>query len=229
MINCDAEGMTEHYPVLILLVPLFGALLATLLGSERQVACWFTALIALGGSSILAIGNICALLASAEGELRYRMGGWNENSGYEVGIELRIDMLAALVVAAVVIVGFINTIFAKTRVTGEMREKAAFFYALNQLLIVGLCGIVMTNDAFNLYVLIEITSLTSYALIAMATGVRHSPVSITSSWELLGPHFTCWGSAISTSRRALAILTTFTLYCSPVISGGTPALPLRSF
>ena len=65
MINCDAEGMTEHYPVLILLVPLFGALLATLLGSERQVACWFTALIALGGSSILAIGNICALLASA--------------------------------------------------------------------------------------------------------------------------------------------------------------------
>ena len=167
--------MTEHYPVLILLVPLFGALLATLLGSERQVACWFTALIALGGSSILAIGNICALLASAEGELRYRMGGWNENSGYEVGIELRIDMLAALVVAAVVIVGFINTIFAKTRVTGEMREKAAFFYALNQLLIVGLCGIVMTNDAFNLYVLIEITSLTSYALIAM--GNRRAALS----------------------------------------------------
>ena len=33
----------------------------------------------------------------------------------------------------------------------------------------------MTNDAFNLYVLIEITSLTSYALIAM--GNRRAALS----------------------------------------------------
>ena len=167
--------MTEHYSVLILLIPLFGALLVTFLGRGRQAACWWTALIAVGVSALFAVGNICAVLASGEGELRYRMGGWQESSGYEVGIELRVDMLAALVVAAVTLVGFVNTIFAKTRVAGEMREKVAFFYALNQLLIVGLCGIVMTNDAFNLYVLIEITSLTSYALIAM--GNRRAALS----------------------------------------------------
>ena len=96
------------------------------------------------------------------------MGGWDpESSGYEVGIELRVDILAALIVLAVTLVGFINTIYSKTRVPAEVGEKGPFFYALIQLLIVGLCGIIMTNDAFNLYVLIEITSLTSYALIAM--------------------------------------------------------------
>jgi multicomponent Na+:H+ antiporter subunit D len=167
--------MTEHFTVLILLMPLFGALLVTLLGRHRQAACWLTTLIALGAASVFAIGNICCVLAAEGGDLRYRMGGWQESAGYEVGIELRVDMLAALVVAMVILVGFVNILFAKTRVVGEMREKVAFFYALKQLLIVGLCGIVMTNDAFNLYVLIEITSLTSYALIAM--GNRRAALS----------------------------------------------------
>ena len=73
------------------------------------------------------------------------------------------------------IVGFLNTIYSKTRVSAEVGEKGSFFYSLIQLLIVGLCGIIMTNDAFNLYVLIEITSLTSYALIAM--GNRRAALS----------------------------------------------------
>ena len=103
------------------------------------------------------------------------MGGWPESDGYEVGIELRVDILAALVVFAVTFVGFVNTIYSKTRAGAEVRGKVPFFYALIQLLIVGLCGIVMTNDAFNLYVLIEITSLTSYALIAM--GNRRAALS----------------------------------------------------
>ena len=167
--------MTEHYTVLILLMPLFGALVTTLLGRERQNACWLTALICMATSSLFAIGNIGRILASGSGELRYRMGGWQESRGYEVGIELRVDMLAALVVAMVVLVGFVNMIFSKTRVAGEMKDKVSFFYTLKQLLIVGLCGIVMTNDAFNLYVLIEITSLTSYALIAM--GNRRAALS----------------------------------------------------
>jgi multicomponent Na+:H+ antiporter subunit D len=167
--------MTEHFSALILLMPLFGALLATLLGRERRTACWLTALVCMAASSVFAIGNICQVLASKSGDLRYRMGGWQESAGYEVGIELRVDMLADLVVAMVVLVGFVNIIFAKTRVGSEMKDKVAFFYALKQLLIVGLCGIVMTNDAFNLYVLIEITSLTSYALIAM--GNRRAALS----------------------------------------------------
>ncbi len=38
------------------------------------------------------------------------------------------------------------------------------------ILIAGLHGLVLTGDAFNLYVLLEITSITSYGLIAMGRG-----------------------------------------------------------
>ena len=167
--------MTEHFPVLILLVPLFGALIVVLLGRERPDQCWVTSLISLGVSSLISFFTIIAVLSGKVQTLRYRMGGWPESDGYEVGIELRVDILAALVVFAVTFVGFVNTIYSKTRAGAEVRGKVPFFYALIQLLIVGLCGIVMTNDAFNLYVLIEITSLTSYALIAM--GNRRAALS----------------------------------------------------
>lgn len=167
--------MTEHFPVLILLVPLFGALIVVLLGRERPDQCWVTSLISLGVSSLISFFTVMAVLSGKVQELRYRMGGWPESDGYEVGIELRVDILAALVVFAVTFVGFVNTIYSKTRAGAEVRGKVPFFYALIQLLIVGLCGIVMTNDAFNLYVLIEITSLTSYALIAM--GNRRAALS----------------------------------------------------
>ena len=167
--------MTEHFPVLILLVPLFGALIVVLLGRERPDQCWVTSLISLGVSSLISFFTVIAVLSGKVQTLRYRMGGWPESDGYEVGIELRVDILAALVVFAVTFVGFVNTIYSKTRAGAEVRGKVPFFYALIQLLIVGLCGIVMTNDAFNLYVLIEITSLTSYALIAM--GNRRAALS----------------------------------------------------
>ncbi len=167
--------MTDHLPILLLLFPLFGSLICVLLGRNNASYSWLVAMICLGTSAILSLLMLIKVLGLELGDFRYRMGGWPESSNYEVGIELRIDLLASLIVLAVTFVGFLNTIYSKTRVPAEVGEKGSFFYALIQLLIVGLCGIIMTNDAFNLYVLIEITSLTSYALIAM--GNRRAALS----------------------------------------------------
>ncbi len=46
-------------------------------------------------------------------------------------------------------------------------KKLGPFYTLYVLQVTGLLGIVVTGDAFNLYVLLEIVALTGYALIAM--------------------------------------------------------------
>ncbi|MFT4547229.1 MAG: multicomponent Na+:H+ antiporter subunit D, partial [Verrucomicrobiales bacterium] len=70
-------------------------------------------------------------------------------------------------VIAITLVGFLNAIYSKTRVREETPRREHYFYALYLLLVAGLCGMVLTNDAFNLYVLLEICSLTSYALIAI--------------------------------------------------------------
>ena len=60
------------------------------------------------------------------GDFRYRMGGWPESSNYEVGIELRIDLLASLIVLAVTFVGFLNTIYSKTRVLQKWVKRVRF-------------------------------------------------------------------------------------------------------
>jgi multicomponent Na+:H+ antiporter subunit D len=57
----------------------------------------------------------------------------------------------------------------------ELPGMEHFFFTLYLILIAGLCGLVMTGDAFNLYVLLEITSITTYGLIAM--GKNRAPLS----------------------------------------------------
>lgn len=162
--------LAHQAPLVTVLAPVFGALVVTLFGRKHAVMAWPVTLMALGVSCVGGLVTLCNMLASG-GELRYRLGGWEP----PFGIEYRLDGLSSLVVLAIVLIGLVNAVFAKTRVAAEIGEKTPFFYTLYLLLLAGLCGIVMTNDAFNLYVLIEITSLTSYALIAM--GNRRAALS----------------------------------------------------
>ena len=158
-------------PVATVVIPLFGALIVTLFGRKHSSMAWPVSLMALSFGLVSSIIALFHVLGVDGGEIRYRMGGWAP----PFGIEYRIDALSALVVVAVVLVGLLNTVYAKTRVSDETPGKEPHYYTLYLLLIAGLCGITFTNDAFNLYVLIEITSLTSYALIAM--GNRRAALS----------------------------------------------------
>ena len=49
----------------------------------------------------------------------------------------------------------------------ESRQNCAGYYAVLSLLVCGLLGNTATADVFNLYVFLEITSLSGYVLIAM--------------------------------------------------------------
>ena len=57
----------------------------------------------------------------------------------------------------------------------EFPDKIGPFYTLYVLFVTGLLGIVVTGDAFNLYVLLEIAALTGYAMIGMGKG--HAPLA----------------------------------------------------
>lgn len=46
-------------------------------------------------------------------------------------------------------------------------DKVAWFYTMYLVALAGLLGITITNDAFNAFVFLEVSSLSSYALIAM--------------------------------------------------------------
>ena len=93
----------------------------------------------------------------------YRLGGWAP----PWGIAYRVDYLNGLVLVVVSLVALINLISTYRSVEREFSEKLGAFYTLYVLFVTGLLGITVTGDAFNLYVLLEIASLTGYGLIAM--------------------------------------------------------------
>ena len=87
-----------------------------------------------------------------------------------MGIAYRVDHLNALVLVAVATVAFINLLGTRPLVAEAFGDRLGPFYTLYILLVAGLLGIVVTGDAFNLYVLLEIAALTGYALVGMGDG-----------------------------------------------------------
>ena len=82
------------------------------------------------------------------------------------------DYLNGLVLVVVSTVALVNLIATKKSVEEEFREKIGPFYTLYAFMVTGLLGIVVTGDAFNLYVLLEITALSGYGLLGMGKNDR---------------------------------------------------------
>jgi multicomponent Na+:H+ antiporter subunit D len=66
--------------------------------------------------------------------------------------------------------GLFTAIYAKRTVEAEMPDRIALFWCLYLLLNTGILGIIVTGDLFNLFVLLEVASLTGYSLVAIGKG-----------------------------------------------------------
>ncbi len=169
--------MTDQLPAIIVLSPLFGALFVGLFGGRDRRICFPIALAALFVSLVASVE--AARSVYLHGPIEYYTEGWVPGKvveGVEIplgfGIELKIDHLNAFVMVAVAVVVLLVSIYAFRSQRDKNTEKTHFFYALLLLLATGLFGITVTTDAFNLYVLVEVSSLTSYGLIAMGSSPR---------------------------------------------------------
>lgn len=151
----------EQYPVLIVVIPLFSAFLINILGGVNKRFCYPAALLALGGTFAAATATLSRV--ASIGVIHYRLGGWPP----PFGIEYVVDHLNALVLVVVSGVSFLAAIASRLSVEKEIPLRIPQFYTLFVLLTTGLLGMTITGDAFNLYVLMEISALTNYALIAM--------------------------------------------------------------
>ena len=161
--------MTEQLPIIIILGPLLGATLAAF-------AAWFRPrlshpLVILG----LAISFTTALklvfIVADAGAQKYWLGGWGTKQGHGVvGIQITVDHLNTLLLAAVSGIALLTSVYTRRLVDTELAGRQRYFYALFSLLVTGLLGITITGDIFNLYVFMEIAALSSYALIAYGKG-----------------------------------------------------------
>ncbi len=153
-------NFVDQLPLLPVILPLLAAPLCVVLG--RANIAWALAL----GAAWLSLAAAGLLLhqVSQHGVISYALGGWAP----PWGIEYRVDLLAGYVLLIVSALAALVISFAWHSVRREISEpRIAQFYATFLLAYVGLAGMIVTGDAFNLFVFLEISSLASYALISM--------------------------------------------------------------
>ena len=166
--------MSEHLPVLLVVVPLMLAPIAALVG--RWKAAWVVAAVACWW----AFGVSIALLrrVMTEGVVSYELGGW----AAPYGIEYRVDLASAFVAMIVGTIGAVVIPYARTSIASEVSEdRGALFYTAFILCLAGLLGIAVTGDVFNVFVFLEVSSLSAYGMIALGQDRR----ALTASFQYL--------------------------------------------
>jgi multicomponent Na+:H+ antiporter subunit D len=154
-----------HLPPLQVVIPLMAAPACLVLRNPR--AAW--ALAALVTWAAFAIALALLVQVDAHGPISYAIGDWAP----PYGIEYRIDLLGAFVLVLVAGIGAVVMPFARISVERELpRERIYLFYVMYLLSLTGLLGIAITGDAFNLFVFLEISSLSSYVLISLGRDRR---------------------------------------------------------
>jgi multicomponent Na+:H+ antiporter subunit D len=166
--------LLSNLPALQVIIPLVSAPLCMLLRNPRHAwACaLFTSWLVLGMAVMLAQRVYTA------GTLSYAIGAW----ATPWGIEYRVDMAGALMVLVIAIIGALVMPYAWHSIQEELHKKqTGLFYTCYLLCLTGLLGIVVTGDAFNLFVFLEISSLSSYVLISLGSKRR----ALTAAYQYL--------------------------------------------
>lgn len=157
--------MLAHLPILQVILPFLAAPICLILHKPRLA--WLFALIV--SAAALAVSILLLQQVHATGVISYELGGWEP----PWGIEYRIDLLNAYVLLVVSALATVVLLGAHTSVQKEIDEyRQTWFYSLYLLCFSGLLGIVATGDAFNVFVFLEISSLSTYALIALGRDRR---------------------------------------------------------
>src|SRR5687768_151752 len=144
--------------VLPILVPLTTAAILMLAPHRPLSQRW----IGLVGSTLLLVSGLAIFQrVNAQGVQVLQISGW----AAPFGITLVADLLAALLVVAVGIVGVAVSAVAFAGV--DPRREAFGYHALIQILLMGVSGAFLTGDLFNLYVWFEVMLVASFVLMAL--------------------------------------------------------------
>ncbi len=166
--------IVQNLSLLLVVIPLLSAPVTAMLPNGRLP--WLLTLITTWTCLAIAGWQLSAVI---DGDvISYELGGWAP----PWGIEYRIDALNAFVALIVSGIAAITLPYALLSVEKEIPlQQTSLFYATFQLCLVGLLGIAQTGDVFNLFVFLEISSLSSYVLIAMGKQRR----ALTAAYQYL--------------------------------------------
>lgn len=145
------------------IIPLAAALIITLLGRLIKQLGYVLSCVACLATLCFSVYMLNIVQGSANRILVHELGGWP----VPLGICLVFDGLSALMLVIINVVGLLVMMYSlgyMSRYTGTWK-----FYTLFMLLCAGMNGIVISGDLFNMYVFLEIASISAYALVAFGT------------------------------------------------------------
>jgi multicomponent Na+:H+ antiporter subunit D len=164
---------------LFIIIPLAGAFLIMIIGRFiREFNKYFTSLLLL----FLACISFYFLCTIGESVLIYKVGGWESINRIPIGIYMVMDGFSAIVVCIINLIGFLSAVYS----ISYMKRFTAgnYYYALFCLVIAGMNGVVLSGDLFNIFVFLEISVISSYALVAF--GVEKNELEASFKYQVLG-------------------------------------------
>ncbi len=157
--------IADQLPALQVVVPLLAAPLCAMV-RNRHVA-WLIALTVSLAMPVISAALLAKVLAA--GPISYWLGSWQP----PWGIEYRIDATSAFLLLLVSGIAAVIMPYARASLDREIpHQRQPWYYALFLLCLAGLLGMTATGDAFNVFVFLEISSISSYALIALGRDRR---------------------------------------------------------
>ncbi|RLI85357.1 MAG: monovalent cation/H+ antiporter subunit D family protein, partial [Candidatus Altiarchaeales archaeon] len=174
--------MIQNLPIFIVIIPLVTVFLIPLVGLWKRDYCFY-----ISALSITLLFSISVLLLNlAINVIHYHIGGWEP----PWGIEYVVDPLSAFMILLITFITLLVILYSKKSVSKELPNSIVEFYTVFMLLITGLLGIVITGDIFNMYVFLEIASLSAYALIAV--GGKRDALLASFNYLIIGSIAACF-------------------------------------
>ncbi len=164
---------------LFVVIPLAGAFLIMILGRFiKNFNKYFAALVLL----ILAIFSVYSAATTGENASLYKVGGWEPVNKIPIGIYMVMDGFTVIVLCIINVVGFLSVFYSISYIKRFTAEN--LFYALFCLMVGGMNGVVLSGDLFNIFVFLEISVISSYALVAF--GVEKNELEASFKYQVLG-------------------------------------------
>ncbi|NNE57576.1 MAG: monovalent cation/H+ antiporter subunit D family protein [Hellea sp.] len=179
MLEFFPEWLQYHGAALAVVLPLLMGAICAILPSERLA--WITTLIVVSICTVTAFG---LLLVTFGGEsVIYKMGGWDPPKG----ISYVIDGLNTPVIFLISAMALLTTLYGLPSVVAEVEpKKRAPFYGAFLIGVAGLLGMVVTGDAFNVFVFLEVSSISTYVLVAMGASRDRRALAAAYRYLILG-------------------------------------------
>jgi len=165
-----------HLPVYLLVVLLGTALVIPLMGklTNALVRAFLTYAIMI--AAILSVFTLIQVLVY--GAFTYHFGLWNPS----FGVEFLVDEFSAAMTVLVVLMSTLVIFYSFRDVEHELESHVIpGYYTLIFLMLFSMVGMTLTNDLFNMYVFMEILSLTSCGIVS----IKRKPENLLASIKYL--------------------------------------------